>query len=192
MAETVIQAPQLLAVLARAADAMIDLRDALNTFDAAIGDGDTGINVSMAGAALRDYVRDTPAPTDLGQYLANAGLAINHAAANTLGALLAAGLMRVGHEARGLSGLSARDLSRMALAMNDGVRERGKANLGDKTIVDALDPAAIAFAQSIAATRRCRWRVKPRLKPPGAGATRPRRCAARLGGRVRWPSRPKA
>jgi dihydroxyacetone kinase-like protein len=31
------------------------------------------------------------------------------------------------------------------------VQERGKAKIGDKTIVDALDPAAIAFAQSIAA-----------------------------------------
>src|SRR6185503_997444 len=48
-----------------------------------------------------------------------------------------------------LATLDGAALDRMLRAADAGVQERGKASLGDKTVVDALHPAAEAFAAAI-------------------------------------------
>ncbi len=145
-----LSATQLSITLNVVATEMISLRDMLNTLDAAMGDGDTGISVSKAGVALQDYVVATPAEGDLGKYLANAGMAINRAASSTMGTLIATGFMRMGKEAKGASAIDLDLLVKMATAFDTGIQERGKAKPGDKTIVDALHPAAETFAQAVA------------------------------------------
>lgn len=142
---------QVARALRRAGDVMMSLRDRLNELDAAMGDGDTGISVSKGGAALIEYVDATPltAGDDVGKYLANAGMALNRAAPSTMGTLLATALMRMGREAKGASELDAAMLARMILAADVGIQERGKAKPGDKTIVDALHPAAVTFASAM-------------------------------------------
>lgn len=138
--------------LQRAGNRMIALRDRLNELDAAMGDGDTGISVSKGGAALLDFVSANPLNEgdDIGKYLANAGMALNRAASSTMGTLLATALMRMGKEAKGVSALDAGLLARMLAAADAGIQERGKAKPGDKTIVDALHPAAVAFTEAVA------------------------------------------
>jgi dihydroxyacetone kinase-like protein len=62
--------------------------------------------------------------------------------------LYATMMMRAAKEAKGLESLSLADLARMAQAAADGVMERGKAQLGDKTLLDALVPAAQSLQAS--------------------------------------------
>jgi dihydroxyacetone kinase-like protein len=50
---------------------------------------------------------------------------------------------------RGSATLDDEALARMLAAADTGIQERGKAQPGDKTIVDALHPAAVAFSQAI-------------------------------------------
>jgi dihydroxyacetone kinase len=88
---------------------------------------------------------------DIGGYLAKGGMAINKAAPSTLGTLTATALMRAGKEVKGKTELSPQDVVAMFTAADEGIQQRGKANLGDKTVVDALHPAAGAFAEAIAA-----------------------------------------
>jgi phosphoenolpyruvate---glycerone phosphotransferase subunit DhaL len=57
--------------------------------------------------------------------------------------------MRAGKEAMGSSSVDANMLAKMIAAANVGIQERGKAKPGDKTLVDALHPAAEAFAKAI-------------------------------------------
>jgi dihydroxyacetone kinase len=130
---------------------MVALRERLNDLDAAMGDGDTGISVSKGGAALAEFSNANPLNDgdDIGKYLANAGMALNRAAPSTMGTLLATALMRMGKEAKGASSLDATLLARMLAAADTGIQERGKAKPGDKTIVDALHPAAEAFAAAV-------------------------------------------
>ena len=52
--------------------------------------------------------------------------------------------MRAGQEARGMSVLTPRSLAAMLLAADRGIQDRGKAKPGEKTMVDALHPAAEA------------------------------------------------
>jgi dihydroxyacetone kinase len=67
-----------------------------------------------------------------------------------MGTLIATAFMRAGKAAQGKSSLDQTLLSQMVEAANLGIQERGKAKLGDKTLVDALHPAAEAFAAATA------------------------------------------
>ncbi|MCS7060106.1 MAG: DAK2 domain-containing protein [Anaerolineae bacterium] len=147
-----ISAEQVMAAMQRVSERLVALKDDLNRLDAAMGDGDLGLSMSKGGEALLTLMRDTPLRDgdDIGKYLASAGAAFNRAAPSTMGTLLATALMRMGKEAKGATSLDASLLSRMIAAADQGIQERGKAKPGDKTIVDALHPAAEAFAAAIA------------------------------------------
>ena len=138
------------AAMRRVADALETQREALQALDQASGDGDLGITAGKIAAALREYSAAAPGD-DLGKYLAAAGMAVNKVASSTMGTLLATALMRAGKEARGLAALSAGQLATLLAAADLGIQERGNAQLGDKTIVDALHPAAEALSAALAA-----------------------------------------
>jgi phosphoenolpyruvate---glycerone phosphotransferase subunit DhaL len=57
--------------------------------------------------------------------------------------------MRAGKEVRGQVEVDAADLARMLVAADAGIQERGKAKPGDKTIIDVMHPAAVAFAAQV-------------------------------------------
>jgi dihydroxyacetone kinase-like protein len=146
-----IEAEQLVPAIERAADQMIEMRDTLNRLDAALGDGDTGITASKCGAGVKDYLSQNKPEGSLGKYLVNMGMAVNRAASSSLGTLIATALMRAGKEAQELSSLDGPAVARMLTAADVGIQERGKAKPGDKTIVDALHPAAEAFSAAVQA-----------------------------------------
>ena len=149
MAE-VTQAQAVVDALARAA-AVLEAQSAYFTeLDQAVGDGDMGITMGKIGVALQAYAAETPVGGDIGKWLAQAGMAANRAGPSTMGTLLATALMRAGKEVRGKSELTPDDLATMFRAAAEGMQERGKAKLGDKTILDAIFPAADAFAAAVA------------------------------------------
>jgi dihydroxyacetone kinase-like protein len=122
----------------------------LTSLDQAMGDGDLGITMEKLAGALLAYA-DVTSVADIGKFLAGAGMAANRAAPSTMGTLTSIALMRVGKAAMGKSELVPADLAAMFAAADGGIQEKGKAILGDKTVVDALHPASEAFAASIAA-----------------------------------------
>lgn len=145
-----ISGAELVAALRLAATHALGLRDQLNQLDAAMGDGDTGITVAKAATGLLDYLDSTAPGEDLGRFLAAAGMAINRVASSTMGTLLATALLRAGKAAQGCSTLDTARIAQMLTAADLGIQERGKAQPGDKTLVDALHPAAEAFAEALA------------------------------------------
>ncbi len=145
-------AAQVVEVMRRVAVALSQMRDRLNTLDAAVGDGDLGITAFKGGQGIEQFLDEsaaTSAGSDIGRFLAQAGMAFNRVASSTMGALVATALMRAGREATGKSELDAPTLARMLRAADAGVQERGKARPGDKSVVDALHPAAEAFAAAV-------------------------------------------
>jgi dihydroxyacetone kinase-like protein len=134
---------------ARIAGRMPEWVDELNRLDAATGDGDLGVTMGKGAAAIAAHLAAQPAGGDVGGFLIALGMAFNRAAPSTMGTLLATALMRAGKEARGLAEVDGAALARMLRAANAGVQERGHAQPGDKTVVDALHPAAEAFAAAV-------------------------------------------
>jgi phosphoenolpyruvate---glycerone phosphotransferase subunit DhaL len=140
---------QVRAGLAAIATALIAHADELNALDAALGDGDLGVTMRIGGKALLDELTGL-ADADLATTCTRSGLAFNRAAASTIGALIATAGMRAGKEAKGATQLDLALLSRMVAAAETGIRERGKAQRGDKTLLDALIPVVEALQQAVA------------------------------------------
>jgi phosphoenolpyruvate---glycerone phosphotransferase subunit DhaL len=132
----------------RASLTLVDQRDYLTSLDQAMGDGDMGITMGKIGAALIEYA-DANAVDDIGKYLYQLGTVINKAAPSTMGTLTAGALMSAAKAVRGKTELDTADLSAIFQAADEGIQSRGKANLGDKTVVDALHPASEAFAAAV-------------------------------------------
>ncbi len=147
MAET-ISGDAVAQALRRVCAALIEQSDYLTSLDQALGDGDMGITMAKLANGLLEYL-ETASLDDLGKFLLGAGMAANRAAPSTMGTLTATGLMRAGREVKGKSQLSPQDLAAMFQAADQGMQERGKAKPGDKTIIDALHPAAQAFAAAV-------------------------------------------
>lgn len=120
----------------------------LTALDQQMGDGDLGITLSKIGLALQEFAA-TPVDGDLGKWLGKAGMAANKAGSSSFGTLLATALMRGGKAVTGKAALTGEDLAAMFAAADAGVQERGKAQPGDKTVIDAMHPAAHAFAAAI-------------------------------------------
>ncbi|MEM7695605.1 MAG: DAK2 domain-containing protein [Pseudomonadota bacterium] len=138
------------AAMVRVAETLKAAKDDLTTLDQAAGDGDLGITAAKIAEALTAYA-EGPETDDLGRFIGQAGLAVNKVASSTMGTLAATALMRAGQAVKGKTALSDADLAAALSAAAKGVMDRGKAKLGDKTVLDAFFPAADAFAAAIEA-----------------------------------------
>ena len=141
---TSITRADLVAILRKMATDMEAQKDFLCELDAAMGDGDQGITMAIGFRAISaglEAVKDQ----DIGTIVTKSGLSFNNAAASTIGALFATACMRAGREVKGKQEIGLSDLAAMAGAAFTGIQERGKAQLGDKTVLDALAPAANAL-----------------------------------------------
>ncbi|HQA66878.1 MAG TPA: DAK2 domain-containing protein [Aggregatilineales bacterium] len=149
MAESTVSGAELRDAIRRVVAALKDNSDRLTELDQAMGDGDLGITAKKIANGLEAYIDDAPPEDDLGKYVMTAGMKVNSAAPSTMGTLIASGLMRAGREAKGKAELDGATLAAMFRAAVQGIQERGKAKPGDKTLIDALHPAAEAFAEAV-------------------------------------------
>jgi phosphoenolpyruvate---glycerone phosphotransferase subunit DhaL len=145
-----IDGAQVVAAFERATARMIEIEDYLNRLDAAMGDGDAGITAAKGAAGVREFLQANTPGDDLGKFISNVGMTFNKTAPSTLAALTATACIRAGKEAKGLMQLDAPTLVRMLQAADLGIQERGKTKPGDKTMVDAIHPAVVAFADAVA------------------------------------------
>jgi dihydroxyacetone kinase-like protein len=134
----------------RRASASIERHESLlDRLDAALGDGDHGSNMSMG---LRSVVRavdggdtDGRGPADVGNLLRLVGHTLVSSVGGASGPLYGTAFIEAGFF---LSGLDRLDLAALAGGFDVGARalaRRGRCTVGDKTILDALDPAVRAL-----------------------------------------------
>lgn len=144
-----LKAPDWIALLARLKALMEERKDFLIDLDGKVGDSDLGITMSKGFAAAAEAVAGSSDPA--GKLLVRAGMAIAKAAPSTMGTLVATGFMRGGKALEGAEAAGTAELCRFWEAFLNGVLERGKAQPGDKTVVDALAPAVRALREAEAA-----------------------------------------
>jgi phosphoenolpyruvate---glycerone phosphotransferase subunit DhaL len=121
-------------------------KDYFNELDSAAGDGDLGISLYRGFEAVTKGLQNPP--EDIGKIFGQAGMRFGDSAASTIGALLSTAFMRAGKEAQGRTEVGLAEIVAMAQAAEKGIRDRGKAELGKKTLLDALVPAVAALAQA--------------------------------------------
>ncbi|MDB5553647.1 MAG: Dak phosphatase [Rhizobium sp.] len=117
-------------------------REFLIALDGKVGDSDLGITMSKAFAAAADALVAEGEGAGISKLLRTAGATMARAAPSTMGTLTATGFLRASKATEGKVDLTTTDVAAFWRAYRDGVAERGKAKLGDKTVLDVLDPIA--------------------------------------------------
>jgi dihydroxyacetone kinase-like protein len=120
----------------------------LTQLDAAIGDADHGINMDRGMRKVMSML-PTVQDKDIGSILKTTGMALVSSVGGAGGPLYGTLFMRAGTAVSGKEELSADDLAKLLREAVNGVVERGRAQLGDKTMVDALSPAVDAYSKSV-------------------------------------------
>ncbi|MER8805395.1 dihydroxyacetone kinase subunit DhaL [Mesorhizobium australicum] len=127
-------------------------RDRLCQLDGVIGDADHGIAMALGFNTVRDALASldlaAAEPTAL---LNTAAKSFLNAVGASCGPLYATAFMRAAAAVRGKATLADADFVALLQAMAQGIKDRGKAETGEKTMVDAWQPAAEAAGASNAA-----------------------------------------
>ena len=122
----------------------------LSELDSALGDGDHGVSMAKGFNGVKELVGSKEFD-DIGSMWMEAGKLMMKDIGGTCGPLFATIFIKGGMAAKGLREIGAEQLSAMIKAGSEGVKALGKADVGDKTMVDALAPAAAALEASGAA-----------------------------------------
>jgi phosphoenolpyruvate---glycerone phosphotransferase subunit DhaL len=142
-------ADDLTAWLRRFAEMVHERRDELTALDAAIGDADHGSNLDRGMAAVVTALDDAP-PADAAGLLKKTGTTLVSKVGGASGPLYGTLFLRMAGAA-GDGDLDDAAVARALRAGLDGVVARGKAEPGDKTMVDALGPACDALDAAVGA-----------------------------------------
>ncbi|HEX3630705.1 MAG TPA: dihydroxyacetone kinase subunit DhaL [Candidatus Dormibacteraeota bacterium] len=131
---------QIVSWLERYAAVVAEQKQYLTGLDAAIGDGDHGINMDRGFQTV--LVKLAPVrDNDVGSLLKTTGMALVGSVGGAGGPLYGTFFLRAGAALDGKAEVGADELVAALEAGLKGVVERGKANRNDKTMVDALAPA---------------------------------------------------
>ncbi|MBB3593905.1 dihydroxyacetone kinase-like protein [Rhizobium sp. BK529] len=129
----------------------VEQRDYLISLDGKVGDSDLGITMSKAFSAAADTVASEGEAAGIAKLLRSAGAIMARTAPSTMGTLTATGFLRGAKAVEAADRLGTVELAAFWRAFRDGVAERGKAKVGDKTILDVLDPIATTLEAEAAA-----------------------------------------
>ncbi|MGN6102545.1 MAG: DAK2 domain-containing protein, partial [Devosia sp.] len=108
----------------------------LTELDGRVGDGDLGLTLLKAFRAM-DGIKDA-LPDDLGMALFQLGQATTRVSSSSFGTLMATGLLAVAKASKGREAIDWSELSPALTTAREAMQARGKANPGDKTVLDAL------------------------------------------------------
>src|SRR6185436_15015650 len=125
-------------------------RQQLTDLDSAVGDGDMGISLDRGFTAVQAELSANP-PADLRSVFQNVATVLIRTMGGTSGPLLGTFFLRAGAACAGKSELAPGDVVALFQAGVDGIQQRGKAALGDKTMLDALLPAVDAMRGALEA-----------------------------------------
>lgn len=132
-----------------------DSGDELRDLDAALGDGDLGITVTQGAKAVCAILPDLREAA-IADIVKRCGMAFSSANPSTFAALVGGGLLAAGKTVAGDDDLTPGKVLEGARVVAESIKKRGKCDLGDKTILDAILPSldaaeAAADGQRLAA-----------------------------------------
>ena len=134
--------------LGRIADILHENAQYLTELDSPIGDADHGTNMDRGFVAVRNKF-PTMESMDIATQLKTVGSTLVSTVGGSSGPLYGTAFLRAGAAAVGKDDLNAADVVALLEAFTGGVVTRGKAQPGEKTMVDALTPAVVAAKEAL-------------------------------------------
>lgn len=127
---------------------VVKYADELRDLDQALGDGDLGITITLGAGAVIDALAELPESANPSEIARACAKAFANANPSTMAALVAGGLLAGSKAWKDVEDVDIVAAARFVRAAGDNIAQRGKTQLGDKTIVDAIMPAADALDAS--------------------------------------------
>lgn len=135
-------------VMAAIAKTIEENKEFLTQLDNKIGDGDHGINLARGFAAVEQKL-PTWANSDIGTLLKGVGMQLVSTVGGASGPLYGTAFMKAGMACKGLTELDGPAFAAAMEAAVEGIKMRGKATEGEKTMLDALCPALRAVKAAV-------------------------------------------
>jgi dihydroxyacetone kinase-like protein len=139
-----ITTPQMLHALETMCDTIENEKDYLSELDGAIGDGDHGVNMAKCFRQVKKKLMESTAQ-DIGTLFKDVGMVVLNSVGGAMGALYGTFFLKLSQASAGKSNINLSDLVGMLQTAEKGILDIGKANLGDKTLIDTLSPAVRAL-----------------------------------------------
>lgn len=130
-------------VLGKMADVMIENKQHLSDLDSSIGDGDHGFNMAKGFTFVKDDMKNDY--KDLKELFMKVSMDLISKVGGASGPLYGTFFMKFAGSLSGVTELNRDNLNTAFKNGVDGVKQRGKAQVGDKTMVDVLEPVSVAL-----------------------------------------------
>ncbi|MBU3154382.1 dihydroxyacetone kinase subunit DhaL [Clostridium estertheticum] len=138
---------QVILILNKIAEVLEKNKIYLSELDAAIGDGDHGINMNKGFNAVVTKLKDDDG-LDIGVILKKTGMALISNVGGAAGPLYGTAFMKAAAAINGKADIDVKDYIEILEAALGGVMMRGKAQRGEKTMIDAIAPAIVAMKEA--------------------------------------------
>ncbi|MFK5923781.1 MAG: dihydroxyacetone kinase subunit DhaL [Verrucomicrobiota bacterium] len=130
-------------MMLQVADAIIEAEPILTDADRALGDGDHGVGMERGMNAIKEKLGASEY-TSVGKVFMDVGMAMMSSMGGASGAVFGTLFRAGGKSIKDSESLTAKELAELITSGTQSVMDRGGAKPGDKTMIDALDPAATA------------------------------------------------
>jgi len=117
-------------------------KDYFSELDRAIGDGDHGVTMSIGWTAVKEKLSEFSDDITFDKICIQIASSFLNAVGASAGPLYATALMRGGAKLKGLKSVNSSQMADFFEAAANGIKERGKAELGDKTMLDVWLPVS--------------------------------------------------
>lgn len=146
----VITQSQIILWLINSAQVMKDNKEYLTELDSAIGDADHGFNMERGFNKVLEKINDGSIKGDIGSILKNTGMALISSVGGAAGPLYGTFFMQAGTVLGLKSELTLEDLKNGIANGVQGIKNRGRASVGEKTMIDVLEPVVESLNKSVA------------------------------------------
>ncbi len=128
------------------AEVMAKNKDYLTELDAAIGDADHGINMNRGFQKVKEKI-PTLVNQDIETIFKTVSMTLISSIGGASGPLYGTFFLKASAKTANKEQLNKQELGKILQAGLEGVIQRGKANLDDKTMIDSLTPAVTVYQQ---------------------------------------------
>jgi len=122
------------------ADVVVENESYFCELDSKAGDGDFGTSLAKGFKAIKENWEDLN-KEDIGSFMRACGMIIAESCGGVSGPIWGAAFTQAGRYAKGKNKINIVELSELYQSMVDGIQKTGGAEIGDKTLLDALIPA---------------------------------------------------
>ncbi len=160
---------RLIEILNKIGDKIIEQKDYLTELDRPIGDNDHGINMAKGFGEVKKKIEPL-ADKDVGTLLKTAGMALVSTVGGSSGPLYGTLFMKMGMALNGKQEITFDDFLAAFLVGIDGVKQRGRSTVEEKTMLDAMVPAYEAMKAAWEAEQNVKASLDAGARAAEAGA----------------------